>query len=118
MDNIIETHQLKRSFQARQRKDRQTQTIEAVKGIDLVVRDGEIFSFLGPNGVGKTTTLRMLATLLPPTGGQAKVVGYDLLRESKRIRACIGYVSQAGGSDATATARENPLLQAQLHRSL
>jgi ABC-2 type transport system ATP-binding protein len=115
MDNIIETHQLKKSFQARQSKERKEQIVEAVKGIDLVVREGEIFGFLGPNGAGKTTTLRMLTTLIQPSGGQAKVAGYDLLRESKRIRPCIGYVSQAGGADATATGRENLLLQAQLY---
>ena len=115
MDNIIETYQLKKSFQVRQSKDRKLQIIEAVKGIDLAVRAGEIFGFLGPNGAGKTTTLRMLATLIPPSSGQAQIAGHDLVRESKQIRSCIGYVSQAGGSDVTATGRENLMLQAQLH---
>lgn len=115
MNPIIETHQLKKEFRVRQSKERQPQIIEAVKGIDLVVRAGEIFGFLGPNGAGKTTTLRMLATLIPPSSGQATIAGYDLAREAKQIRSCIGYVSQAGGADVTATGRENLMLQAQLH---
>ena len=115
MNNIIETHQLKKSFQTRQNKDRKPQIVEAVRGIDLAVRPGEIYGFLGPNGAGKTTPLRMLATLIPPSSGQAKIAGYDLARESKQIRSVIGYVSQTGGADATATGRENLMLQAQLH---
>jgi ABC-2 type transport system ATP-binding protein len=113
--NIIETHNLQKIFQTRQSKDRKVQTVEAVKGVNLRVREGEIFGFLGPNGAGKTTTLRMLTTLIPPTAGQARVAGYDLLKESTRVRERIGYVSQAGGTDLTATGRENLLLQAQLY---
>ena len=52
--------------------------VEAVKGIDLTVKKGEIYGFLGPNGAGKSTTQKMLSTLLCPTGGEAKVLGYDL----------------------------------------
>src|SRR5712692_7572856 len=73
--------------------------VEAVAGVDLTVRSGEIFGFLGPNGAGKTTTLRMLARLLPPSGGKATVAGCDLLTQPDRVRKLIGYVSQAGGSD-------------------
>ncbi len=62
----IETHGLRRIFKTRK------QVVEAVAGVDLTVRPGEIFGFLGPNGAGKTTTLRMLATLLPPSGGTAR----------------------------------------------
>ncbi len=66
---VIETHGLRRAFKTRK------QVVEAVAGVDLTVRPGEIFGFLGPNGAGKTTTLRMLATLLPPSGGRARVAG-------------------------------------------
>ncbi|HEX6384745.1 MAG TPA: ATP-binding cassette domain-containing protein [Anaerolineae bacterium] len=114
MMNIIETHKLRKEFRIRG-KDRKTQTVEAVKDVELQVREGEIFGFLGPNGAGKTTTLRMLATLITPTGGQAYVAKYDLLKESAQVRKHIGYVSQAGGTDVTASACENLMLQAQLY---
>ncbi|HLI69946.1 MAG TPA: ATP-binding cassette domain-containing protein [Ktedonobacteraceae bacterium] len=115
-DTIIETNGLRKTFKSRQSKGSKTQIIEAVKGIDLSVQAGEIFGFLGPNGAGKSTTLRMLTTLIQPTAGQARVVGYDLLKEAGQVRRRIGYVSQAGGADETATARENLMLQARLYR--
>lgn len=113
--NIIETRDLTKVFHARRGTDRKTQAVAAVKGLNLEVREGEIFGFLGPNGAGKTTTLRMLATLLPPSSGEARIAGYDLMKEAAQVRRHIGYVSQAGGVDATATAHENLLLQAQLY---
>ena len=73
--------------------------VEAVKGIDLTVRKGEIYGFLGPNGAGKSTTQKMLSTLLCPTGGEAKVLGYDLAKQQEQIRQNVGCVSQAGGAD-------------------
>src|SRR2546423_13138491 len=66
---VIETRGLRRVFKSRQRQ------VEAVVGVDLRVQQGEIFGFLGPNGAGKTTTLRLLATLLPPSGGTAPPAG-------------------------------------------
>jgi ABC-2 type transport system ATP-binding protein len=114
--NIIETHDLRKNFKARQsKKGESKQMVEAVKGVNLQVRQGEIFGFLGPNGAGKSTTLRMLSTLLPPTSGQALVVGFDLLREPGKVRQQIGYVSQAGGTDNAATAREDLVLQGLLY---
>jgi ABC-2 type transport system ATP-binding protein len=106
---MVKTVGLRKSFKTRK------SIVEAVKGIDMAVEDGEVFGFLGPNGAGKTTTLRMLTTLLPPSGGEAWVAGHDLRREQARVRERIGYVSQAGGVDETATARENLVLQAQLY---
>jgi ABC-2 type transport system ATP-binding protein len=105
----IEARALSKSFGTRRG------TVEAVRGVDLRVEEGEVFGFLGPNGAGKTTTLRMLATLLPPSGGEATVAGRDLLREPARVRERIGYVSQAGGAEASATGRENLVLQARLY---
>ncbi|MFQ6058928.1 MAG: ATP-binding cassette domain-containing protein [Anaerolineae bacterium] len=66
----------------------------AVNGISFTIERGEIFGFLGPNGAGKTTTIRMLLGLLRPTAGTARVLGYDIVRESEEIRRRIGYMSQ------------------------
>ncbi|MGH2478500.1 MAG: ATP-binding cassette domain-containing protein [Ktedonobacteraceae bacterium] len=115
-NTIIATQGLRKTFKSRNAKGGKTQVVEAVKGIDLQVQAGEVFGFLGPNGAGKSTTLRMLTTLIPPTSGQAHVAGYDLLREQGQVRRRIGYVSQAGGTDISATGRENLLLQARLYR--
>jgi ABC-2 type transport system ATP-binding protein len=106
---MIETRGLTKTFKARGK------TVEAVRGVDLMVRAGEIFGLLGPNGAGKTTTMRMLATLLPPSGGAAQVAGCDLLREPRQVRNRIGYVSQSGGVAGLITGEENLLLQARLY---
>lgn len=112
--NIIETQGLTKTFKSRM-GGKQARMIEAVKGVDMIVREGEIFGFLGPNGAGKSTTMRMLATLLPPTSGTATVAGHNLLREPARVRERIGYVGQAGGTEESLTGRENLVLQAQLY---
>lgn len=109
MATVIETEKLQKSFTKRR------SVVEAVRGVDMQVEAGEIFGFLGPNGAGKTTTLRMLTTLLKPSGGKATIAGYDLVREPGRVRERIGYVSQTGGSDRSATARENLVLLARLY---
>jgi ABC-2 type transport system ATP-binding protein len=105
----IQTHGLRRVFKARNR------SVEAVVGVDLTVKTGEIFGFLGPNGAGKTTTLRMLATLLPPSGGTATVAGYDLLKQQDKVRKGIGYVGQAGGSDREIIGRTELVFQGRLY---
>jgi ABC-2 type transport system ATP-binding protein len=105
---MIETKALRRSFRSRK------QTVEAVRGVDLVVREGEIFGFLGPNGAGKTTTLRMLATLVEPDGGQATVAGVDLRRAPGEVRRRIGYVAQGGCTWDEVSAREELVMQARL----
>jgi ABC-2 type transport system ATP-binding protein len=66
----------------------------AVDRISFSVRKGEIFGFLGANGAGKTTAIRMLCGLLEPTSGSGHVAGYDIMRETSRIRSRIGYMSQ------------------------
>ncbi|MGD1996413.1 MAG: ABC transporter ATP-binding protein [Anaerolineae bacterium] len=66
----------------------------AVDGVTFNIRRGQIFGFLGPNGAGKTTTIRMLLGLLRPTSGHARVLGYDIVRQSEEIRKHIGYMSQ------------------------
>jgi ABC-2 type transport system ATP-binding protein len=82
-------------------------SLEAVKGIDLDVRRGEIFGFLGPNGAGKSTTINILCTLMQPTAGSAVVAGYDVVSHPADVRASIGLVFQDPSLDANLTAREN-----------
>ncbi len=106
---VIETDALRRVFRSRKRE------VEAVAGVALTVERGEIFGFLGPNGAGKTTTLRMLATLLPPSGGTARVAGCDLATQPERIRERIGYVGQAGGADREITGRTELVFQGRLY---
>jgi ABC-2 type transport system ATP-binding protein len=112
---IIEANGLARTFTSRKR------TVEAVRGVDLTVKEGEIVGFLGPNGAGKTTTLRMLTTLLRPTAGTATVAGADLIENPLSVRKRIGYVPQAigvtlGGTDPACTLAEELRDQAALYR--
>ena len=95
---VIEAQSLSRQFAARGRGGK---AVDAVRGISFRARRGDIVGFLGPNGPGKSTTLKMLSTLLRPTSGKAQVVGCDLLSDPKGVRRRIGYVAQSG-----ATARE------------
>ncbi len=87
----------------------------AVAGIDLEVRQGEIFGFLGPNGAGKTTTIKMLATLLKPTSGTAELAGYDVLTQANAVRQSIGIVFQDPSLDDRLTAEENLQFHALLY---
>ncbi|MFC4336897.1 ATP-binding cassette domain-containing protein [Salininema proteolyticum] len=106
---LIETKGLKKTFQSR------GNTVEAVKGVDLRVKEGEVFGLLGPNGAGKTTTMRMLSTLLEPTEGDAEVVGHDLKTQAAAVRRDIGYVGQGGGTWSDSTAREELVMQSRLY---
>ena len=89
--------------------------VRAVDGVDLEVADGEIYAFLGPNGAGKTTTVRVLTTLLRPTGGRARVAGFDVVAEPARVRSAIGVALQEAALDPLMTGRELIQLQATLH---
>jgi len=88
----------------------------AVDGIDLNVQKGTIFGFLGANGSGKTTTVRMLTTLLRPTSGRASVLGVDVTREPNKVRQQIGVALQEASLDDLQTGRELLRLQARLYR--
>jgi ABC-2 type transport system ATP-binding protein len=79
----------------------------AVRHVTFRVREGQIFGFLGPNGAGKSTTIRMLTGILPPTSGTGRVAGYDIVRERRRIRHVIGYMSQKFSLYEDLTVREN-----------
>src|SRR5215211_7915229 len=71
---------------------RRAKEIEAVKGVSFEIAKGELFGLLGPNGAGKTTTIKMLITLLIPTAGEARVLGYDVVRDAHEVRKRVGYV--------------------------
>ncbi len=79
----------------------------AVNNVNFNVQRGEIFGFLGPNGAGKTTTIRMLLGLLRPTSGTAKVIGFDVVKESEAMRQHIGYMSQKFSLYSDLTVEEN-----------
>jgi ABC-2 type transport system ATP-binding protein len=87
----------------------------AVDGLDLSISKGCIFGLLGSNGAGKSTTLKMLTTLLPPTSGEARIAGFDIVRQAREVRRRIGYVPQLLSADAALTGQENLLLSAKLH---
>ncbi len=82
--NIINVSKLNKSFG----------TLHAVKNVDLKVKKGEIFGFLGPNGSGKTTMIRMLCGLLTPDSGTGHCLGYNILTESLKIKMKVGYMTQ------------------------
>jgi ABC-2 type transport system ATP-binding protein len=87
----------------------------AVDRLDLLVARGAFFGLLGSNGAGKSTTIKMLTTLLPPTGGSANIVGFDIVRDARQVRRRIGYVPQMVSADAGLTGRENLTLFAKLY---
>jgi daunorubicin resistance ABC transporter ATP-binding subunit len=89
--------------------------VVALDGLDLQVQTGTVFGLLGPNGAGKTTLVRILATLVEPTGGQALVLGHDVLAEPLAVRRRIGLAGQFAAVDAELTGRENVEMIARLY---
>lgn len=97
MDAVISTEKLTRKFGS----------FTAVNAITFDVAQGEIFGFLGANGAGKTTALRMLTGLLTPTSGKASVAGFDVFRRPEMVKRRIGYMSQKFSLYEDLTIREN-----------
>lgn len=102
---IIEVKNLKKSFGS----------IEAVKGIDFQVRQGQLFAFLGCNGAGKSTTIDMLCTFLKPDAGEVWIQGHQLQHEDEEIRKSIGIVFQDGLLDDLLTIEENMKVRGALY---
>jgi len=96
-DNAVEAHGLVKEFG----------DVKALNGIDLVVPRGSVVGLLGPNGSGKTTTVRILATLLKATSGSAKVAGFDVRKQADDVRRSIGLTGQYAAVDEFLTGREN-----------
>ena len=101
----VVTTELRRTFDGR----------AALDGVSVEVLPGSLFGLLGPNGGGKTTLFHVLATLLPPTSGTARVLGHDVLREPDLVRASIGVVFQSPSLDRFLTVRANLMHQGHLY---
>jgi ABC-2 type transport system ATP-binding protein len=85
-------------------------TFMTVDSLTLVANAGEVFGLLGSNGAGKSTTIKMLTTLLPPSSGEARVGGYSITTQPVEVRRAIGYVPQAVSVDGSLTGYENLLI--------
>jgi ABC-2 type transport system ATP-binding protein len=104
METIIEIRGLTKRFGE----------LTAVDHLDLTVGKGEIFGLVGPDGAGKTTTLRMLCGLMDPSEGSARVAGHDVARESRAVKDQIGYMAQRFGLYQDLTVEENMIFYADL----
>jgi len=102
----IETERLTKSFGSTQ----------ALSGLDLTVQQGGILGLLGPNGAGKTTAVRVLTTLLRPDSGEARVLGFDVVRQAAEVRHHIGLTGQYAALDDYLTGRANLIMIGQLGR--
>lgn len=102
---VIDVHNLSKKFAGK----------PAVENVSLQVKKGEIFGFLGPNGSGKTTTIRMLCGLMTPDAGTGECLGYDIVTQSRLIKPLVGYVPQAFSLYKDLTVRENLEFTAQVY---
>ena len=106
VDTIISVSNLEKSFK----------TNKVLKGVSFDVYKGSIFALLGSNGAGKTTAVRILSTLIRPDGGKATICGYDILRQSNKVRESISLTGQYAAVDEILTGRENLRLIGSLRR--
>lgn len=104
-ENVIVIRELTRRFG----------DVTAVNGVSLDIRKGEMFGFLGPNGAGKTTTISMLCGLLKPSGGSARIAGFDIEQESRKVKELIGICPQEAAVFNFLSGMENLTLFGNLH---
>jgi ABC-2 type transport system ATP-binding protein len=102
---VIDTRRLARAFG----------DVPAVVSLDLAIRRGEMFALVGPDGAGKSTAIRLLCGILKPTGGEGRILAYDLARQSEEIKAHIGYLSQEFTLYGDLTVDENIEFFAAIH---
>ena len=102
MQTMVETRNLRKTYR---RAD--GSSLEAVKGVDLQIHQGEIFSLLGPNGAGKTTTISMISGLVAPTEGDAMIGGYSITKQPMAAKRLIGFVPQEIALYPELSARQN-----------
>jgi ABC-2 type transport system ATP-binding protein len=104
MTNAIETNGLSKTFGE----------TRALSGMDLTIRGGSVYGLLGPNGAGKTTAIRVLTTLLKPSGGQARVLGHDVVADAPTVRQKVSLTGQYASVDEDLTGHENLVLVSRL----
>lgn len=107
---MIEARGLTKTF-----RDRKRGTFTAVDQVSFRVEPGSIYGLLGANGAGKTTTLRILATLLQPSGGEARVAGFDVTEHASAVRASLGFLAASTALYGRLTARETIAYFGRLH---
>jgi len=106
MDNAIEARGLVKTYRG---------NVRALDGVSLAAAAGTVFGLLGPNGAGKSTAVKILTTLSHPDSGEARVAGYDVVKQASKVRLAIGAVAQKSGLDPQATGRENLVLQGRVY---
>ncbi len=89
--------------------------VKALRGINFSIEKGEIFGLIGPNGAGKSTTLKILSTLLKPTGGTARIAGYDVVKDAPKVRELISYLPEEAGAYKNLTGKEYLEFMAKLY---
>lgn len=104
-DNIIKITHLAKSFG----------NVKAVRGVNFIVKKGEMLGIVGPDGAGKTTTIRMLCGIIPPDSGRGEIIGYDFIKEKDKIKNHIGYLSQKFSLYQDLTVDENIEFFAEIH---
>ncbi len=118
MSLAIEARHVGRIYKIRNNRKEKAQRKElvALQDVNLEIRPGELFGLLGPNGAGKTTLIKILTTLLAPTSGETRVLGYDVVREAAQVRPLINMVSGGESSGyGLLTVRENLWMFAQFY---
>ena len=95
--DLYKTFKLSRKQKRERGKGFEGSTIDSVAGVSFKCEPGKVFSLLGPNGAGKTTVLRIIATMLKPTSGSVSVAGYDVVKDSRKVRGSLGFLTGTTG---------------------